>query len=135
MLKKVALLVVVGVIGLLVCATAIVVNCELSKSPPQASVYPGSVLLDQRITGIGRSRPIATYYYSSSDAPEKIVSFYSARGSCGVGERSSGRELCRGDAVPFGEYFVYIDLDSYLTRTTTGFALEVRWHGCSDRIE
>ena len=86
--------------------------------------------------GIGTSRPIVTNQYESPDASEKIIAFYEEQGTCGEGnETIKSRELCRGQATPFGEYFVYIYLDSYASKGSTSFVIEIRWHGCSSDLE
>lgn len=121
------------------CVAVEVTRCERLNTPPKAPVYPGSTLVNHVSSGIGRSRPMVTYDYTSTSSPEKIVAFYEERGFCRepvfdpVGQRS--RQLCQGDATPFGEYFVYIDLDSHAFEGITTYALEVRWHGCSDQLE
>ncbi len=116
----------------------IMIDCERAKVAPEVQVYPGSMLIHESLEGVGlRTRPIVTRYYKSMDSPNTIVEFYQKQGICGLGENLSqtGHELCRGNATPFGEYFVYIDLDSYAFQGTTSYAIEIRWHGCSDRLE
>jgi hypothetical protein len=139
MLKKALVLVFLALLCLGACVAVLVIDCKRLKVPPKAPVYPESTLVDYVESGIGRSRPIVTYDYASTTPPEKIVAFYEERGFCRepvfdpVGQRS--RQLCQGDATPFGEYFVYIDLTSYAIEGITAYAVEVRWHGCSDRLE
>jgi hypothetical protein len=82
---------------------------------------------------------MATYYYTSTDAPESIIAFYEEHGDCGQGDaeniRRLGRELCRGKSLPFGEYFVGIDVNSYEAQGTTSFWIEIRWQGCTGDLE
>jgi hypothetical protein len=117
------------------CVAVRVNHCEQPKTP----VYPESTLVDYEASGIGRSRPMVTYDYTSTDSPEKIVAFYKEKGFCRepvfdpAGQRN--RQLCQGNATPYGEYFVYIDLGSHMAEGITTYALEVRWHGCSDQLE
>lgn len=110
-------------------------NCWQRNQPPIAPIYPSSQQRDTIIRGQGRSRPILTSNFTSADSPEKIISFYGHHGECGIGEKVRGRELCKGNSTPFGEYFAYIETDLYQSTKTTKFTLEIRWHGCSDRVE
>jgi hypothetical protein len=110
-------------------------RCKRLNTLPIAPVYTESELVDFASRAIGRSRPMVTYYYESGSSPDKIIAFYEERGACGLGEDLKSRELCKGNATPSGEYFVYIDLDSYMTKGITTYAVEIIWHGCSDRLE
>ena len=109
-------------------------RCKQLNRPPDAPVYPGAELVNSASSGIGRSRPIVTHYYESTDSPEKIIAFYDEKGTCDVGDNIESRELCHGDATPFGEYFVFVDLNPTIEGKAI-FVIEIRWHGCSDRLE
>lgn len=133
--RKIVIFVLAGLLLVGVCLGAQVLICEQLKHAPQAPIYPGATLVNQVSRGITTRRPMVTYDYLSTDPAEKVIAFYEAKGYCGAGDKVKGRELCRGNAIPFGEYFVYIDLDSYLSRGVTSYAIEVRWHGCSTGLE
>jgi hypothetical protein len=64
----------------------VTVDCQRMNTPPTAPVYPNSTILNYNAMGIGRSRPIVTYYYSTFDSPDKVVAFYEKQGTCGVGD-------------------------------------------------
>ncbi len=131
MLNKILISICVLALCIAIGAVGVVVDCERLKSPPQAPVYPGSTLSRQVLSGIGGGWPIADYYFTSADTPEKIVAFYAEKGSCGEGERVSGSERCHGNAAPFGEYYVLLDLASYASQGMTSYTVEVLWSGCS----
>ncbi len=135
MLKRFTVLILAVALLLGICATAVVVRCDQLKSPPQAPVYPASTLSRQRVSRLGGDWSGADYYYTSTDAPEKIVAFYTEKGSCGEGERVSGRESCHGNAVSFGEYLVYVDLGSYASQGMTSYNIGVLWRGCSTSLD
>lgn len=114
---------------------ALSIDCKRRNSPPEAPVYPYSMLVDQVSMGVGTSNwPMVTFDYVSTDSPDKIIAFYQERGSCRENEGYE-RAMCRGKARPFGEYFVYIDLASYATEGKTPYALELRWRGCTREWE
>jgi len=133
--KAAALITATVTLCCVICAAMTEIRCQRSKSPPEAPVYPRSKVVNHLLSGIGTRRPRVTFYYESTDSPENIVAFYEERSSCDVGEPVEGRELCRGNATPFGEYFVYISLDSYAIKEITTYAVEIWWRGCSDRLE
>lgn len=138
MSRKVLVLTLLVLLSLGACVGARLIYCEQRRTPPKAPIYPGSTLVNQVSSGVGTSGwPILTYDYVSAASPDKIVAFYEEKGTCGQGDnpRQKGRELCRGVASPFGEYFVYIDLNSHLSKGLTSYSLEIRWHGCSDKLE
>lgn len=97
------------------------------------------MLVSTTQTGIGSNRPIVTRNFTTTDSATQIVAFYKERGDCGIGNTQNlnalGREMCRGNSNPFGEYFIYIDSNAYALRGLTSYALEIRWHGCSNKIE
>lgn len=129
-----ALLALIG--GCVSIAILLSARCTWLNIAPTAPVYPGAIVLRQVSDGVGTSRPIITNQYASLDAPEKIIAFYEEQGSCDEGnEAMRSRELCRGEATPFGEYFVYVDLDSFASKGSTSFAIEIRWHGCSSDLK
>ena len=108
------------------CIGATIVRCEWMNTVPKAPVYPNSVLVRQVLNGVKTSRyPLATYYYTSTDAPESIIVFYEEHGNCGQGDASS----------PFGEYFVGVNVSSYETQEITSFWIEIRWKGCTWDLE
>lgn len=109
-------------------------TCQQRSIPPKAPVYPESTLINHDEFLIGSSRPIVTDDYISMDSSEKITAFYREIGTCGLGDNPK-HEICHGDAIPMGEYFVYIDLDSYVTKGRTSYTIEVRWHGCTYRLD
>lgn len=74
-----------------------------------------------------------TCSYASADPSERVVAFYEERASCRGDE--GGRVMCHGEAVPFGEYFVYIDAASDERDGTTSYILEVWWRGCTWELE
>lgn len=114
---------------------ALSIRCERLNSPPEAPVYPYSMLVDQVSSGLGTSKwPMVTFYYVSTDSPDKIIVFYQGGGSCRENEGYE-RITCHGKARPFGEYFVYIDLASYATEGKTSYVLELRWRGCTREWE
>ncbi len=134
MRKRIAVLGLATALLLGICTTAVVVHCQQLNTPPQAPVYPGSTLSRQWLDGIGSRSSVAVYSYTSPDAPEKIVAFYTEKGWCGLGAQGSGGELCDGTAVPFGKYVVGIDLESYASRGVTSYHVDIYWQGCSNDL-
>ncbi len=112
------------------CAFTLVVgliNCELGNHPPTAPIYPESILMQVSSDGT-QTLPIQTYKYSVKASPDKIINFYADRGRCGL------HEPCLGEAWPIGEYFVYIDLESYESEGFTKYAVEIHWLTCKGEI-
>lgn len=132
---------VVAVIGsMLLCvgvfSVVTIVRCMQTNVPPIAPVYPGSVLVSNQSSGVGTSiRPRVTYNYTSVDAPQSVIAFYAARGVCREGIDPSSNDVCRGDARPQGEYFVYVDPRSHAQEGRTSYSLEIRWHGCDNEFQ
>ena len=113
-----------------------VTSCHNMNVPPRGPVYPNSTLTDQVLRGVGTSNvPLATFYYVATDAPETLVSFFKKSGDCREGVEPIKREVCEGDAVPYGQYSVYIDLDAYPSKAVTSYVVELRWTGCTNKLE
>jgi hypothetical protein len=118
-----------------ICVATVIIRCRLLNIPREAPIYPQSTLVDQVSDGVGTSRrPILTYHYTSTDSPESIVAFYEERGYCRENE-GYNRVTCRGRATPSGEFFAYIDLAAYEDQGITSYVVEVRWRGCTWRLE
>jgi hypothetical protein len=108
----------------------LVTECHRRRSPPIAPVYLASILSDQTSSGVGVSaNPLITYHYVASASPIDIITFYKTLGSCNVGAKILGREICQGKASPFGEYTIYIYYDE-LSQESTSYTIEIRWNGC-----
>ncbi len=107
---------------------AFVLRSHYVNSVPKATVYDQSILVNE----VSHNRPgvfypLISYEYTSADATEKIIQFYSQEGLCEQGDVIEGRFLCRGQATPFGEYTVYIDSAQSPSAIQTTYAIETRW--------
>lgn len=126
-------LVLLTLVCLGICAVVVFIRCERARMPPDTPVYPDSVLVGQESIGTDRW-PLITYQYTSTHLPERIVAYYEERGRCREYEERE-RIVCQGEATPFGEYFVYIDLARYPVEGITPYILEVQWSGCTGELE
>lgn len=125
-------------IALLLCCGAGIalafICCKYSNIPPEAPVYPNSLLIEQKSSGVGRRWPLLTSYYVVSASPEDVVIFYTERGFCEEAtSHTDDRVVCQGKSEPFGEYFAYIDLTPVDGKTH--YTLAIRWRGCDTTWE
>jgi len=117
-------------VALLVIAT--ISDCSQRIAPPDTPLYPESVLTSSILNGVGKgSRPLATYHYTVPSYPEDVIAYYQSQGDCNVGAEVENpeAEVCQGSAIPFGEYTVYIYLNSVPSQSTS-YVIEIRWDGC-----
>ncbi len=111
-----------------------VVSCKQAQIPPKVPTYPGATVVAQDT--LSKSWvAIADYHYTSTDSPERVVSFYEAQGYCDKELAKNGLKLCRGNTTHNGEYTVFINLDVYKAERITPFSIEIRWKGCSYDID
>jgi len=128
--RRDSVLVLIKTVCLAVCVALAVVGCRRRSTPPDVPIYPQSVLVDQTEMGVETSNwPLVTYEYTSSDTLEEIISFYREASCEKIGDPQ--REMCQGEAVPFGEYVVYFDMDQtpYAADGLAYYVVEVRWRG------
>lgn len=107
---------------------AFVLRSHYTNSMPQAPLYDQSILVNEvSFNWPGVSKPMISYEYTSADSAEKILEFYSQDGVCERGDVIEGRVVCRGQAAPFGEYRVYIDLAPSSLAMQTIYTIETEW--------
>jgi hypothetical protein len=118
---------VLALMAILFCA--VVLRLNYINSVPKAPVYNQSILVNE----VSHNRPgvfypLITYEYTSADAAEKIIQFYSRDALCEENDFIEGsRIVCSGEATPFGEYRVYIDSAQSASAIQTTYAIETRW--------
>lgn len=132
--SRVRRVVLYAVIILFACPVAyaayVVVGCIISKLPPKAPVYPGSVLERQASYEPESCLPIITYYYTSSSSPSQIIDWYERVGECSTGAAPGGRMICYGKLYFWGPYYAYIDMTSYVPSGATSYAIEILADRC-----
>lgn len=132
------LFIAVIVISLVICAGLLLiwrVKCHARDFPPDIPIYPGSILTEEVSSGT-RTFPIKSYQYTSPASPDEIVSFYEDKGRCLTEKQRNTEksEICLGEANPFGEYFVGINVDSYEQDRITKYMIEVHWRRCTSEL-
>ena len=116
------LLVCLGVGGI-----AVYTQCEALKAKPITPIYPNAVLVNENVQGLSGPNPFVVEYFTSIDAPEKIVDFYKRSAKCTI---NPTRTLCEGEARSYGHYSVYIDTPS-VKEAISNFFVEISWNGCA----
>lgn len=112
------------------CAVYVIVGCIMSKLPPKAPVYPGSVFERQASYDPESCFPIITYYYTSSSSPSQIIDYYERVGECSWGVRPDEKKICYGETDWWGRYYIYIDMTSYVSSGATSYAVEILVRRC-----
>ncbi len=125
-------------IGLSVCSISIIalfINCQLHNSPPDVPIYPNSTLIEESSVGTD-ALPLHIYKYTAQTSAKEIIQFYEDKGRCGVANNGHKKdvEICLGKATPFGEYFVYVNLDPEESEGFTDYTLEIRWRACTLKL-
>jgi hypothetical protein len=102
---------------------------------PTAPIYEHATFIKET-REIRETNASISSYYQSTDAPEKIVEFYSQSTTCELSTyvETVGRYICRGKASPFGNYTIYIDSAKYAFEHQTPFVVEVEWERYFIRI-
>lgn len=115
---------------------ATIAYCETRTKPPTISIYPNSVLQKKTINGVHQNYhlwdfvlrephySLATYNYSTTDTPKQVFRFYIDKG----GQLGAYDQIIRGNAEPFGEYFIYADWDTL--SQPMKYTVEFRWKSC-----
>jgi len=113
---------------LLVCAVSwIFLDCENRRYPPVAPLYPLSILVKRGIIGGGGAYPLQYEIYTTGDTPHLVRAFYETRTQC---SSENGITTCRGSALPFGSYSVFIDYSESGQAGTT-YTIEIEWRACA----
>jgi hypothetical protein len=113
--------------------------CEQRKNPPTVPIYPSATLTDTAFSFVGRNYTLwpiiidvpnpssATYYYATLDLPEQVIEFYAQKGEFS----GAHNQWIRGNAEPFGEYYVGIPARNAQTvNGITEYFIEVHWESC-----
>lgn len=132
--RKLWVVALVPVLLVIVVIVVVSTRCEYRNTVPEAPIHPNSVLVNSELSGTGGSRPLATYYYEANSPVEEVIQFYSEQADCSVAEATSNI-VCRGNATPFGEYFVYVEAPPGLASGVTQYAVELRWQGCTFALD
>lgn len=126
-----------------ICVTGFFVHgsvyCEQRKNPPTVPIYSGATLTDTAFSFVGRNYTLwpiiidvpipssATYYYATLDSPEQVMEFYAQKGEL----FSARNQWIRGNAEPFGEYYVGIRNQNEQTENgMTEYIIEIHWESC-----
>jgi hypothetical protein len=105
---------------------------QRENSVPEIPIYPSSTLLKESTILDSPSESMMSYEYEVVDSPESVAKFYMDVTVCSDINQENARQICRGQAEPFGIYYVYINFEN---ADLTIYTIEVNWDKCSPNWE
>ena len=126
----ISLIVLLGLFGFL---TFHMLDCNRRNTMiPESPTYPGSTLMNQSDNGPSTYR-LVTQYFVTTASPDDVLEFYENNGAM------CSRNHCSGQAKPsYADFTVLINAASrasYVNKGRTPYVIELRWRGCTNKIE
>ena len=73
---------------------------------------------------------LVTQYFVTTASPDDVLEFYESNGAM------CSRNHCSGQAKPsYADFTVLINAGSFVSKGQTTYAIELRWRGCTNKIE
>lgn len=99
---------------------------------PESLFYPGSTLMSQ-IDGDPSTYRLVTQEFVTTASPDDVLEFYKSTGAM------CSRNHCSGQAKPSYADFTVLLSDgshaSFFNKGQTPYVIELRWRGCTNKIE